>query len=30
MEENGEPRFDEADKDYTNPVYRDYLSYKNR
>ena len=30
MEENGEPRFDEADKDYTNSIYRDYLSYKNR
>ena len=30
MDENGEPIFDEVDKDYTNPVYRDYLSYKLR
>lgn len=30
MDENGEPIFDEVDKDYTNPVYRDYLSYKYR
>ena len=30
MGENGEPIFDEVDKDYTNPVYRDYLSYKYR
>lgn len=28
MDENGEPRFDI--KDYTDPVYRDYLSYINR
>lgn len=30
MDENGEPIFDEVDKDYTNPIYRDYLSYKLR
>ena len=30
MAENGEPIFDEIDKDYTNPIYRDYLSYKYR
>ena len=30
MDENGEPIFDEVDKDYTNSIYRDYLSYKKR
>ncbi len=30
MDENGEPIFDDIDKDYTNPVYRAYLSYKYR
>lgn len=30
MDENGEPIFDAVDMDYTNPVYRDYLSYKLR
>ena len=30
MAENGEPIFDEIDKDYTNAIYRDYLSYKYR
>ena len=30
MNENGEPYFSETDKDYTNSVYRDYLSYKAR
>lgn len=29
-DENGEPIFDVVDMDYTNSIYRDYLSYKLR